>query len=256
MAAPLWILQANLRDRALLAELQACLTASGTEFCSVPVQPFVPELPALPVATDGRPVVCYGPSFVPRVARHGVWQPGSFFDEATFRWSVMQQHWRDLMFAADGRAMPLAEANDVLASTGETCFVRPDADSKSFDGGLFDAAALQALFAPANETVVVAQNRAIDAEWRCFVVAGDIVAASEYRRNGQPSFHPDAPLRVMEIAAAAIERWNPAPVYALDLARSGDTIGVVEANCFSAARFYAADVATIIAAVTEYVRRS
>ncbi len=256
MAAPLWILQANLRDRALLAELQASLTAAGTEFCTVPVQPFVPELPALPVATDGRPVVCYGASFVPRVARYATWQPGIFFDEATFRWSVMQQHWGDLMFAADGSAMTLAAACDVLASTGATCFVRPDADNKSFDGGLFDAAALQQLRVPSDEAVVVAQNRAIDAEWRCFVVAGDIVAASEYRRNGQPSFHPDAPMRVMDVAMAAIERWNPAPVYALDLARSGDTIGVIEANCFSAARFYAADVATVVGAITAYLRRS
>jgi hypothetical protein len=198
----------------------------------------------------------YGASFVPRIATLTRCRPGIFFEEANFRWSTLQSHWREWMFSRDGEIMSLADACAYMANQRNACFLRPDADSKLFDGGLFDDDAVLALTTRigGGERVVVAANRAIDAEWRCFVVNGEVVGSSEYRRNGRPSFYRDAPPRVLEVAAAVIGRWNPAAVYALDLARNGDQIGVLEVNCFPASRFYAADIADVLNAVTVWTR--
>jgi hypothetical protein len=43
------------------------------------------------------------------------------------------------------------------------------------------------------------------------------------------------------------------PYRDLDLAASGDRIGVVEANCFNASRFYAAVVERVLRAVNAFV---
>lgn len=249
-----WLLQANLRDRRTLDDLGRTLDDLGEAWCAEPLIPFSPALPALSPEIEAGAIVCYGASFVPRVVGCG-WRPGIFFDPAVFRWSAMQQHWRELMFSRDGAVTSLADALDRLDAGGEA-FIRPDADDKRFDGARYDAAGLRAATAgcaPATE-VICAAPRTVDAEWRCFVVDGEVVAGSEYRRAGRPSLHPDVPPRVAELVEEAARRWSPAGVACIDVASSGDHFGVLEANCFNAARFYAADLAAILRSVSAHCR--
>lgn len=245
-----WLVQANMRDQLARHRFEEALDAIGADHHSVDVVPFSPVLPALPFADDGRAIACLGPSFVPRVALSTSWRPGIFFDPTTFRWSVMAHEWTGLMFTHDGA---VASARDVLADFEGPLFVRPDEDSKLFDGGVFaDAAQLRAAIGANLDVPVVRGAPApVDAEWRCFVVNGRVVDASEYRRAGQPSLHRGAPPRVLDLVEAAAARWLPAQVTCIDIASSGDRFGIVEANCFSAARFYAADAETILRAVHE-----
>lgn len=258
VTAPLtWILQANLRDRPFLVRLQATLDDLGEDWHAVEVMPFVPELPTLPFTAEARAIVCYGPSFVPRVAAAPAWRPGIFFDAATFRWSAMAAAWGDLMFSPDGAVATVFDALEAL--TREPLFVRPDEDSKSFNGGVFaDAATLRAQLGSTRlETpAIIARTRPVDAEWRCFVVNGSVIDSSEYRRAGRPSLYRGAPPRALELAEQAAARWVPSEVTCIDIASSGDHFGIVEANCFNAARFYACDPATVLAAVARHVRSS
>jgi hypothetical protein len=249
--------QANLRDQPFLVRLKAALDELGEDWHAVAVAPFVPELPALPFAAEARAIVCYGPSFVPRVAAAPAWRPGIFFDAATLRWSAMAAAWGDLMFSPDGAVATVSEALEALAL--EALFVRPDEDSKAFDGGVFaDAATLRAQLGstPVETPAIVARARPVDAEWRCFVVNARVIDSSEYRRAGRPSVYRGAPPRVLELAERAAARWVPSDVTCIDIASSGDHFGVVEANCFNAARFYACDPATVVAGVTRHVRSS
>jgi hypothetical protein len=50
--------------------------------------------------------------------------------------------------------------------------------------------------------------------------------------------------------------WCAAPLVptCIDVASSADRFGVLEANCFNASRFYAADTATVLARVSAHVR--
>lgn len=254
-APPVWLVQSNMPDSRFREQLAAELDALGERWLGVHVVSGVNELPLLPFDSRTRPVVCMGPSFVPRVASAG-WTPGIFFDVAAFRWSAMRAQWQELMFS-DGR---VATARDALAELLEGAvplFVRPDADSKAFDGGVFAGAdAFRAALGAVDlaTPVAIAPPRAVDAEWRCFVVGRDVVDASEYRRAGRPSIHRGAPQRAIELVERAIERWLPAPVTCIDVASSGDRFGIVEANCFNASRFYAADIRTVLAAVAAHVR--
>jgi hypothetical protein len=79
------------------------------------------------------------------------------------------------------------------------------------------------------------------------------VGCSEYRRFGRPSIDGAVPHAAIELASELASRWSPADVYCLDLASSGERIGVLEANCFNGSRFYGAVVERVLRAVNEFV---
>jgi hypothetical protein len=244
------------RTCATRRSVERALDDLGEHHDAIALIPLSPELPALPFAADQHAIVCMGPGFVPRVKAATSWQPGIYFDPGTFRWSVMAAHWRELMFTPDGVASTARDVLDALDTSGPM-FVRPDEDSKAFDGGTYaDAAELRAALGATDLTtpVIIGRARPVDAEWRCFVVGGTIVDASEYRRAGRPSLHRGAPPRVLDLVDAALVRWSPSAVTCIDVASSGDGFGIVEANCFNAARLYAADPMTVLAAAASHAR--
>lgn len=252
-----WLLQDNQRDRTSFHALSRALDDLGEVWLPVSLVPFSPDLPAIPPEVAAGRIICMGAGFVPRVVGCG-WSPGIFFDPSRFRWSAMREAWHELMLSDDAQVVSLGEARDALERSGRSAFVRPDADDKRFDGGVYDVDALRDATpgCDASMSVVMAAPRPIDAEWRCFVVDGEIVDGSEYRRAGQPSMHAGVPARVAALAEQAAARWVPAPVVCIDVASSGDRLGVVEANCFNASRFYAADPGVVLARVAAHVTRT
>ena len=160
------------------------------------------------------------------------------------------------MLSADGRVMSLSAAQELL-SNGVTAFIRPDADSKVFEGGVYDASGLVAVTRQISDldaiSVVVASPVNIEAEWRFVIVSAEIVGCSEYRRWGLISTQGSVPHAAIELAAELASRWSPADVYCIDLAATAGRIGVVEANCFNASRLYAAVTSRVVCAVNAYV---
>jgi hypothetical protein len=124
---------------------------------------------------------------------------------------------------------------------GRPIFARPDTDSKTFDGGIWSRLELDALLNRLDNDlwIVTASPTAIDAEYRLFIVASEVVAASEYRRNGQTSLQGFVPNEAVDLAIEADRTWRPAAAYAIDVARSGERFGIVEANCITAAHYAA-----------------
>lgn len=252
-----WLLQSNHPNLSTIREIASILREQGNAVHMVPLKGHSTELPDLSVLDAADPVVCYGPSFVPRAFGRPELDPGIFFDPATFRWSAFQSSWGDMMLSA-GSVVSMLAAPDLV---GSGSFVRPDEDSKAFDGGVYNAQTMadtvdlvisRGLVKP-ETSVVIAPLMEIDAEWRTFVVGGEVVAASSYRRNGVADINLHVPHGVIDLAFEAAEQWAPADVFCLDIAMSGDRYGIVEANCFNASRFYGADATSILSAVTGFV---
>lgn len=254
-----WLLQSNHPNLSAIGEIEAILLDLGCDVHSVALKGHSSDLPYLDMLDRSRPVVCYGPSFVPRALGHPDLSPGIFFDPATFRWSAFQDGWAELMISSSATVVGAAEAAGVIARG--SMFVRPDEDSKAFDGGLFDAATMQDVIGTAlskgrlapDTPVVVAAPVQIDAEWRTFIVGGEVVAASSYRKDGAGNIDLHVPHSVIDLAFDAADRWRPADVFCLDIAASGNRYGIVEANCFNASRFYGADATMILQSVSEFV---
>jgi hypothetical protein len=257
-----WLLQENHPNLSAMGDIGAILRELSFDVHMVNLKGRSTEIPDLHMLDQARPVVCYGPSFVPRAFGHSRLTPGIWFDPETFRWSAFSESWGDLMLSADAEVIPADEA--VLMLGNHRMFVRPDEDSKAFDGGLYGRASLETALAPAFEKKLLAADTPIvvakpiddDAEWRTFVVGGDVVAASSYRKEGQGNIDLHVPHKVVDLAYEAAAIWAPAEVFCLDIAQSGSRYGIVEANCFNASRFYGADASAILEAVSSFADRT
>ena len=246
----LWVLQQNHPDRAAIIAVADILDDLGVRRLGVEIDLSSLVLPLIPGLQPGDHALCYGPSFIRRLDHSDPqWRIGSLFDPATFLWSQFQSHWAGLMLSEDGQVVSAQELRACLPQ--QTIFIRPNADSKRFDGGLYAPADLEILLARLEPhlSVVWARPTAVDAEYRIFIVGDEVVAASQYRDGGKPSITGHVPNPVIDLALAANALWQPREAYVLDIARSGDRLGIVEANCITAARFYAANARAVITAL-------
>ena len=258
MTSVQWLLQSNHPNPSAIREIELILRRQGHDVHSTELRGYSDAAFDIGSLDMDIPVVCYGPSFVPRALRYPELSPGIFFDPATFRWSAFRNGWGELMVSANADVVTVSHAASRLG-TGSV-FVRPDEDSKAFNGGLFDRASLELTIDAAirkgriggDTLVVVAEPVQIDAEWRTFVVGGQVVASSSYRKDGTGNVDQHVPHEVVGLAEAAAARWTPAEVFCLDIALAGDRYGIVEANCFNASRFYGADANVILGAVSSF----
>jgi hypothetical protein len=250
-----WVIQENQPDAAAARAIVEVLDGDGHVAHLVRLErgvaaPVPDELP------DDAPIVCHGPGFITRALHHPRLASGLFFDPDVFRWSAFQAAWGEAMLAPDARVIGFADALEALADISHA-FIRPDADSKAFEGGVYDRTSLvhatTGLTVDETLPVVLARPVPIDAEWRFFIVGSEVVACSEYRRWGRPSIDGAVPHVAIELAAELASRWSPADIYCLDLASANGRIGVVEANCFNGARFYGADPRHIVRATNAHV---
>ncbi|WP_327209935.1 ATP-grasp domain-containing protein [Rhizobium leguminosarum] len=252
-----WLLQRNHPNIGSIREIERILRDEGLDVFEVDLAPRTVEIPPVEGLDDARPTICYGPSFVPRALGRPDLDPGIFFDTHAFRWSSFAANWQGLMLS-DGYPMTVDEA---IEANFATVFARPDADSKAFDGALYQHRGLEETLRSAQargllsdeDLVVLARPVAVEAEWRTFVVGGEVVAASSYRKDRRATIDEFVPYAVTDLAEQAAAIWSPAEVFCLDVAKSGDRYGVVEANCFAASRFYGADASAILTSVSRFV---
>jgi len=136
-----WIIQENQGDALGVRRMVEAVESDGNvaHLVRLTKNARVPAIPALP---DRAPVVCHGPGFVTRAPDDPRLRDGLFFDPLTFRWSAFQAGWKDAMLSVDGRVMPLSMARKTLCS-GVEAFIRPDEDSKAFEGGALSRGGLR-----------------------------------------------------------------------------------------------------------------
>lgn len=256
---PSWIIQTNMGGAGDIADLAAAVARSGAGVCAVTHVPFSPDLPDAPA--DG-PVVLYGAtSFVLAAHGRGRWTPGAFSDADTFTWSRwVRAYGAMLLNAADGaERVSVREFVRSPRPDAGLVFVRPEQDTKGLNGGVRTVGELRAWCRTActgafagigpDTGLVVGEPYGIEAEWRLFVAGREIVGASLYRRGGRPERARGAPDGILEFGRLAAARWEPAPIYVLDVCLSGGHPYVVEAQGYNSAGHYAADLGPIVDAV-------
>ncbi|MCB9620976.1 MAG: ATP-grasp domain-containing protein [Sandaracinus sp.] len=254
-----WVLQSNLGSTAELARLRDAVRASGAELVEVRVVPFSDELPDVP---NDVPTVFYGAaSFVARVLAAKRWTPGVYFDEAGFDLRTWTAALGEDALNHGARIVRVRDLPTLADDDDAALFVRPTRDDKSLAGEVWRVGELRAwaerLLAQVHPLLdadlALCPPRAIEDEWRLFVVDGRVVTGSHYRSGETLDVHDDVPPEVSSFGEMIATRHAPSPVFVLDVARTGGALRVVEYNCLHGAGFYASDVGAVVRALNDYV---
>jgi hypothetical protein len=264
-----WVVQTNLFREAGHERLCDALERLGVPYTLVQLRHFTDalfkpgteeevELPA------GRAWVMGSYKLV-RIAQGRGLKPGAFHGGLDARatrdlWGTDWLQW-GCAFAFLRDVPPLTEPR----------FIRPTYDSKTFAGRVFfpdEFAAFQEEAckrtgeddrAHGGIEVLVARPRLIYSETRFWVVRGEVITSSLYKRGGQPHFQEGAPSQAVEDFARACARaaWTTYrganPAYVLDVAETPNGPKVIETNCLNSAGFYAADMQALVAAIEEKI---
>ncbi len=268
-----WLIEVNLRREAGHARLLDALDRMGSSYQLVQTIPSIDALlpgeiqlrasDALDVDTlpqievdARRPTFALGSYKLARIVRQRGWNtPGSDFRGLTYpEWAEGWGHAALL----NPRAWTGRLGDAVM--TGPS-FIRPIADDKTFGGCVLwpDSFELwrhrilalegQRGFASADTLVLVAKPVVIHAEMRFWVIRGEVVTASLYKRGGEVFYSDAVPESAWRFARARVQEWCPNAAFVLDIADTPKGLRVVEVNCLAAAGFYAADMQKIVAAV-------
>ena len=273
-----WVVQSNLYREDGHARLLSALDRLGSRYVEVQVLPFTDELFApeerctvwnladrrrvqLPYEALSEPVFVMGSYKLVRILSGpgSAMQPGAFLDNLEYpQWAAGWGH--ENLLNPSAWVGPLSEAEVARPS-----FVRPTADTKAFAGHVFhEPGAFEGWRAasvaegtghvpPDTEVLVAPEVRGgIHYEVRTWVVDGQVVTASLYRRGGRLCYSDQVDPEAVRFAQACVDRWQPSPVFVLDVARTDAGMKVVEANCLSAAGFYAGDMQKLVSAVEDH----
>ncbi len=255
-----WMLQANLINPDTRDHVRALLEARGVPYTLVRLVPFF-HLLDNEVADPTGPVFAYGSTGLGVVARNRGWQPG-YYDE-NLDYELMLARYGSLALNAGA----LCGRLDELEPVEDTFFIRPVLDNKSFAGTVMTRQAFEDFRAGVakvsderdvtlrpQDRVVLAPLTDIRAEYRLFVIGGQVVAGSRYKLGDRVQSSTEVPAQVAAFAQSCADHWGPNAAYTLDVADTPNGLKVIETNSANSAGFYACDVGAIIDAVNQRLR--
>lgn len=260
-----WVLEENVFSEKCFHEMIDVLNQKNIPYHRIKVIPFVHEIDGRKPPEHDGPTVVYGSLGVQKIADKEGWVPGVFGSEENFQMDVYRDKLGDLFLNSDLEYMMMSDVEHYMTLTGlEKIFIKPRGDMKEFAGIVLDRSHFREWYdnmisigyLDNNDfEVIVSEPKELGCEWRLVVVDGSIVASSLYRQYQQvkPEEHWHAP--VTDVVCQAIEKFEPAPVYIIDVAQYGDEYKVIEYNTFNSAGFYDCNVEAIIDAVSTYVQQ-
>lgn len=265
-----FLIQHNLMNEKQLLKVKGAVTGFPHQF--VGLIPFSREV----TVDDSQPLsgvdyIPYGSTLFSNIGHELGWR-GLHFDLQRFTYTEAIKHRSDML--NNGLIMTAEEAirsfETGLLGEDMTWFIRPDQDLKQFSGYVAPAHEIKdhlfsmvksfkdgfpGTYSMNPETKVVFSTvKEIKAEWRWFIVNGNIVSGSMYRAHGQMRQIRETDQSVIDEAQKLTNIWLPDDCVVMDTALVGDEVKVIEFNCINSSGFYDNDVNEIFKALWEFHR--
>jgi ATP-grasp domain, R2K clade family 3 len=250
-----WILQDKFDREPGIEEVVHVLERAGIPFSEHKVFHFIDKIE--PDISPSGKVIVFGSYAMRHVAKRKGWKPGCFdIGDLTMRECLT--HWQAHMLNSDAVFCPFGSAQPTI----DPFFIRPCADSKYFTGVVMsrrDLAEWQEKIIGlgddegsglrGNTEVLWCAPKAIQREYRLWIIRGTVATASQYRIGDRVMYSSvvdsDAILFGEEMAAL----WTPAEAFVLDVCLHQGQWKIVEINVLNAARLYAANVGKLVDAL-------
>lgn len=257
-----WIIQKTLAGEQTLNSLIKAIEEHGSRYELIEVIPFDTQI-RYQQKDDSFPIIYGSSTFMFGSMEHEYLKQGVFYDPDTFSMSVYLRRWQEHMLNADGTIVAAGKITELDFEDSQPVFVRPDSDSKSFSGDLYEFGDLKHRFGQLNRDnpfldqttlVMLACPKEIEKEWRCFIVAGAVVSACRYRVAGQLFVsREDVPAAMLEFCEAMCRIYQPHDIFVMDVALYMGSYRIIECNCFNGSGIYDHDWSVIVGAVETFI---
>ncbi len=260
-----WILQQNLTNPQVLARIKGALSRADEYWEELTLIPFSTELPPL-THPEWQNIVYGSTTLMFNAYATPAYRSAVFFDPLRFQMQNYLRQWGSHLLNADGQLLAFKDLSEISSPLDQSWFVRPNHDSKLFSGQVATFQELRswqseilALELPdwnGTTEIWLAPAKPIEKEWRAFIVDGKIVSASRYLVRGKlAESQADLPPAMIAFAQQMVDHYQPAEVFAIDIAWSEGRFQIIECNCFNGTGFYQHDIEAVIRAVNELVRK-
>jgi len=251
-----WVLQNGFFSETGWTTLVSTLERFGIDYSVHRVVSKVGELTPCPTLKH-KNVICFGSYSIRHVANEQGWFPG-VFDFLTQDFEQQRSHWGNHLLNCDAVVCPLENAQ----FTEEQMYVRPIQDSKHFSGRVFTAYEFttwqrsicnplvdRATSLTPKTQILLARPVPIYAEYRFWVVKGELVTQSLYKRGKQIVYASDVDERFFQFVKQRIEEWAPHETFVIDVCDTPHGMKIVEINTLNSSGFYAADIPCLVLAL-------
>lgn len=257
-----WVMQNNLIAENDVEKMRKACKDLNIEFYEMTVLPFSPHLPDFPM--DGIINIYYGSTTLMNNLYEKLKPEGLFYNHETFSMENYIKQWGEHMLNSDARITTVSEFLVEDNDPEENFFIRPDGDGKEFDGQVAQFKNIgswmeRALNYESNLTpdskILVGPAYNIHKEWRNYVVNGRVVTSSLYRENFRlKKDGNDIPEDMLEFVKARIKEYEPAKVFAIDIASTHDgTYYIIECGCINSVGLYDCNVPKLINKLQNYL---
>lgn len=260
-----WVFQSTGVPDSFTRDMFEEVKKQGYEHKTIGIIPFTDTITGIEEINPEIPTFFYGSTrLIELLQSHPVWKRGIFHNSKfdIFTTDVPRPH--DNFLNSHPTRVSLQEIfvnwNRHFSSTDDPKFIRPVSSLKFFAGQVVNSKnhgevreILEAVLVNhPHVSVAVSLYQEIWAEWRFFIVDGEVVTGSMYRNSGRLEMH-----RALEdmllIAQAMTDRWLPHWTCVMDLALTTKGIKVIEYNSINSSGLYACDISKIVKSISELV---
>lgn len=253
----LWVLQKNLINDEDADGMIKVVSEIGDIPHPVTVIPFSYDIPS--VTHDG-PIIPYGgTNWINTIYKNNIWT--LFFNE-NFLYSTAINNYGKHMFNSDAVFMKMRDFSPSLFED-DSIFIRPDKDLKEFAGHVVSKNAFMAWMTKikgqgylVNEDteIMVSKASRIDCEWRIFMVNGQPISGSQYRKDYYCKTDPHVPEEVYQFASNMVKIWQPSSIFVMDICKVNDELSILEIGDFHSAGWYDSDKLKVMKAVSDFAK--
>lgn len=273
-----WIVQGNLKTDEGLNALMEVLRTEGYSHSLVKTIPFSniivgvdvdinqfseDDVPRLEISND-KQMVTMGSYSLALTAKEKGWVPGSFINE-NFEFSKWLSGWgKDNLLNGEAIEDSVKNIIPMITSGRHKVFARPSEDTKSFAGQLFEAdnlifwlgqvvTSVDRFGLNGDTSIIVSPAKKILAEYRLFVVDGQIVTGSLYKVGDLVTTSDVIDPVAIDYANKMLDIWQPDRAFVLDIAITEDGPKIIEVNNINSSGFYKSDISKIVSAIDKMI---
>jgi len=263
-----WIIQDNnYADKDKKALVSAC-QKYDLKHQLVSIIPFSEELPSFPHQDDHENIYYGSTTMMNRVYEQFNAPLGLFYDHETFSMQNYIKQWGKHMLSSDAQFMTLETFAQQNQPADQLFFIRPDADSKAFNGQVLSFAEIQTWakrLADLGEEeelhpktkIMASTPYHIEKEWRNFIINGKVFTSSRYAQNFKvDKSSTDIPKEMIAFVEARCKKYQPHDVFVMDIAKcSGEhEYYIIECGCMNSVGFYHADIDRYVYSLSNYIK--